>query len=320
MSTEQWLSAANAAIAAIRQTGARNLVLVPGNAWTGAWTWHDDWYGTPNASAMLNVVDPIDNFAFDVHQYLDSDGGGTSPNLVSATAGSERLTTFTRWLRDHDQRAFLGEWSVARQTIGEQVAQIGDEAMADLLEHLQANADVWLGWAWWSAGPWWDDYMYSLEPLTGGQDRPQMAILEPHLAGIRYVTGDFNQDRFLDAVDIDILSQAVRLRPRGADTRLDLNGNGRVDENDRVHWLQHLQPTYLGDANFDGEFNSGDLIVVLAAGEYEDDTLGNSGWADGDWNADLDFTSADFIVALADGGYEAGPRARSTSCRSRPRL
>jgi endoglucanase len=36
MPTEQWLTAANAAIAAIRKAKAKNLVLVPGNAWTGA--------------------------------------------------------------------------------------------------------------------------------------------------------------------------------------------------------------------------------------------------------------------------------------------
>src|SRR5688500_11083086 len=36
MPTEQWLSAANAAIGAIRNAGATNLILVPGNAWTGA--------------------------------------------------------------------------------------------------------------------------------------------------------------------------------------------------------------------------------------------------------------------------------------------
>jgi len=38
MSTEQWVGDANAAITSIRAAGASNLILVPGNAWTGAWT------------------------------------------------------------------------------------------------------------------------------------------------------------------------------------------------------------------------------------------------------------------------------------------
>lgn len=104
MPTEQWLSAANAAIAAIRATGAPNLILVPGNAWSGAWTWHDNWYGTPNAQVMLGVVDPLNNYAYDVHQYLDVDGSGSFEEIVSATVGSERLAPFTRWLRDPQRR------------------------------------------------------------------------------------------------------------------------------------------------------------------------------------------------------------------------
>src|SRR5262249_47290201 len=58
MATEDWLSAANAGIAGIRSAGATNLILVPGNGYTGAWTWLDSWYGTPNGTVMLGVVDP----------------------------------------------------------------------------------------------------------------------------------------------------------------------------------------------------------------------------------------------------------------------
>jgi hypothetical protein len=41
------------------------------------------------------------------------------------------------------------------------------------------NNDVWLGWTWWAAGPWWGEYMFTVEPKNG-QDRPQMAILEKY--------------------------------------------------------------------------------------------------------------------------------------------
>ena len=62
MSTELWVSDANAAIQAIRLTGATNLILVPGNAWSGASSWGDNWYGTPNAVAMLNITDSGNNY------------------------------------------------------------------------------------------------------------------------------------------------------------------------------------------------------------------------------------------------------------------
>jgi endoglucanase len=182
MPTEQWLSAANAAIAAIRAAGASNWILVPGNAWTGAHSWSENWYGTPNASVMRGVVDPAHHFAFEVHQYLDSDSSGTSSQVTSTQIGSQRLSGFTSWLRANGYRGFLGEFAVAGSTIG---AGIGDEALGDMLGFMDANDDVWLGWSWWSGGPWWGEYMFTLEPLNLGQpsetDRPQLAVMQPHL-------------------------------------------------------------------------------------------------------------------------------------------
>jgi endoglucanase len=176
MPTEQWVSAANDAITAIRATGATNLILVPGNAWTGAWTWSQNWYGTPNAQAMLNIVDSGDNFAFDVHQYLDTNGSGSSTNIDNndPMTGANRLAGFTQWCKDNNRRGFLGEFAVGTNTIG---ANIGDEAISNMLSHIETNADVWLGWTWWAAGPWWGGYMFTLEPKAGNTDTPPMTVL-----------------------------------------------------------------------------------------------------------------------------------------------
>jgi endoglucanase len=173
MPTEQWLSAANAAIAAIRAAGATNLVLVPGNAWTGASTWSANWYGTANATVMLGVVDSGNNYAYEVHQYLDSDSSGTSSSCVSTSIGVERLTAFTAWLNTNGKRGFLGEFA------GGDNATCKD-AVTNMLQYMQSNNNVWIGWTWWAAGPWWADYIYTLEPKAG-VDRPQMAWLAPFL-------------------------------------------------------------------------------------------------------------------------------------------
>lgn len=173
MPTEQWLSAANAAIAAIRAVGATNLVLVPGNAWTGASTWNANWYGTPNATVMLNVVDSGNNYAYEVHQYLDSDSSGTSPACVSTSIGVERLTAFTAWLNTNGKRGFLGEFAGADNATCK-------AAVTNMLQYMQSNNNVWIGWTWWAAGPWWEDYMYTIEPKAG-VDRPQMSWLAPFL-------------------------------------------------------------------------------------------------------------------------------------------
>lgn len=173
--TETWASAAQAAIDAIRATGASNVVAVPGNGWTGAWTWHQSWYGTPNAEVMGRVKDPAGRLLYEVHQYFDKDGSGTNPACVSPTIGVERLKGFTEWLRRHGHRGLLGE-------IGGGANPVCEQAVDGALKHLQANADVWAGWLWWAGGPLWGDYFMSLEPGTDGRDKPQMRWLVPHLA------------------------------------------------------------------------------------------------------------------------------------------
>jgi len=52
-----------------------------------------------------------------------------------------------------------------------------------MLYHLEANADVYLGWTYWAGGPWWGSYYTSLEP-TNGADRPQMTVLQKHLGPV----------------------------------------------------------------------------------------------------------------------------------------
>ena len=87
MQTETWLEDANAAIAAIRSAGATNLLLVPGNSWTGGQSWYQDWYGTPNAQVMQNISDPLDNYWYEIHQYMDVDYSGQHSTCANETIG-----------------------------------------------------------------------------------------------------------------------------------------------------------------------------------------------------------------------------------------
>jgi hypothetical protein len=118
------------------------------------------------------------------------------------------------------------------------------------------------------------------------------------------INGDFDGNRVLGPEDIDTLSMAIRLN----DSRLvfDLNDDAMVSQDDRDFWVHDLANTWFGDANLDGEFNSGDLVEVLAAGTYEVDV--DAGWASGDFDGSGRFDSSDLVVALAEGGYEQGPR------------
>ena len=163
-SATEWLRGANAAVAAIRQAGATQLILVPGSYWDGA----HSWTSTDNGTVMLGLKDPTNNYAFEVHQYLDRYSSGTTA-AVAKNSGKTSLAAFTNWARLHHVKGFLGEFGFASSA----------EAMAegqDLLAHMAANKDVWRGWTYWAGGPWWGNYMFSAEP-SGAVDKPQMSLL-----------------------------------------------------------------------------------------------------------------------------------------------
>ncbi len=119
------------------------------------------------------------------------------------------------------------------------------------------------------------------------------------------VPGDFNSDGVLDAMDIDDLTTQVATgnNPAG----YDLTGDSVVDINDINSWVKDAFNSWIGDANLDGEFNSGDLVTVLSSGTYEADV--DAVWSTGDFNGDGRANTSDLVAALSDGGYEVGPRA-----------
>ncbi|KAG8982962.1 hypothetical protein FRB90_006437, partial [Tulasnella sp. 427] len=94
-----------AAVNGIRAIGATNLILVEGTAWSGAWSWTS----SGNAAAFAGFTDPANNFAIEMHQYLDSDSSGTSATCVSSTIGAERIADATTWLKNNNFKGFLGE-------------------------------------------------------------------------------------------------------------------------------------------------------------------------------------------------------------------
>ncbi len=116
--------------------------------------------------------------------------------------------------------------------------------------------------------------------------------------------GDFDSDGQLTVQDIDRLAKAIRRN--STLSVFDLDASGAIDANDLGYLVQDMIGTYLGDANLDSEFNTGDLVQVLEAGEYE--TQQEAGWSEGDWNGDGVFDTGDLVKALEGGGYEMGPR------------
>ncbi|MXS21508.1 glycoside hydrolase family 5 protein [Pseudomonas oryzihabitans] len=174
ISAREWAGAAQAAINAIRETRANNLILVPGALWTGAHSWDKPTNdGSSNATALTSIYDPLNRYAFEVHQYLDADSSGTSSVCGSSTVGVDRLRKFTDWLRANRKLGFLAEFGSANDPVC-------NDALSEMLGYIEKNADVWMGWTWWAAGAWWNSsYAFNVYPNKDGTNKPQMAILSP---------------------------------------------------------------------------------------------------------------------------------------------
>ena len=170
---EQWHTGAIPAIKAIRAANATQTILIPGTAWSGAHSWNS----SGNAAVWAGFKeDPENNFAFEMHQYLDSDSSGTHNVCISNSSAA--LEVATNWLVENKFRGFLAEfgWSVDSTCMTEG---------AKFMDYLTSYSNVWMGWTWWCGGPWYPStYMFRLDPLSYTPpiiDRPQMATLLAHL-------------------------------------------------------------------------------------------------------------------------------------------
>jgi len=166
-----WLKAANAAIDAIRRTGADNLIMVPGTIWTGASHWFADQQGGSNAQVMAKVEDPLNYFVFDFHQYLDRNFSGKDTTCPRTGDALEALEKVTGWLVEHDFQGFLGEF-------GGSASPDCLEGLEQVVDFIDSRGDAWIGWTAWAAGEWWTNYPLSLQP-EDGRDTPQMTALLP---------------------------------------------------------------------------------------------------------------------------------------------
>ncbi|KAK0113224.1 hypothetical protein ONS95_014919 [Cadophora gregata] len=146
-----------ACIDGVRAAGATTqYVFVEGTSYTGAWTWTT----SGNSDVMGNLTDPSNKIVYEMHQYLDSDGSGTSAVCVSSTIGAERVAEATKWLQANGKKGIIGELAGGANDVCK-------SAVTGLLDSLVAASDVWMGAMWWGGGPWWGDYIFSFEPEAG---------------------------------------------------------------------------------------------------------------------------------------------------------
>lgn len=168
------VTAQNDAIEAIRDVGATNKVVIGGNAWSGAHSWNETWYGTPNAQLVLQINDPLDNTIIACHMYGDSNASGTSPEVVSETIGSERLADITAWARANGKQLYLEEFGFA--TNSQAMA-----ALTNTLDFVTANKDVFAAATFWSGGSRWENYIFDISPDENFKPAPQLKLLAEYI-------------------------------------------------------------------------------------------------------------------------------------------
>jgi endoglucanase len=237
MSTVQWFNAAQAAINGIRSTGSNQMIFVPGNGWTSASTWTSTSVDTAtpkvsNATAWLNLDDPVDNLVASVHMYLDPNGGGGTNDVVSPTIGVERLTSVVNWAKTNHVKVHLSEIGAS---LSNATAPL---AIQNLFDYIEANNTTVIGWSWWAYGPptWWQGYRFTLCPTSNYTvDNGKMAWLAPYLiqpATALGVPGDANGDGKVDNVDATILATNWHMAAGAAWIHGDFTGDGLVNAAD----------------------------------------------------------------------------------------
>lgn len=165
-SSALWFAAAQAAINALRKDGCKNTITVPGNGWTGAWTWTtakgNEANSPTNAAAALNITDSLNNIVFEVHQYFDEWSSGTDSTCPTSKTAEGLFSKLDTWLATNDKYAYIGEFGAADNAQCETLVKA-------VFARLKANSR-YLGTSWWAGGPWWTDstwYLFETKTLTG---------------------------------------------------------------------------------------------------------------------------------------------------------
>ena len=169
LSSNTWFSAVQSVITNLRTNGYKNTIFVPGNFYTGAWSWNStasfistDTPIVSNAAHALALTDPLNNIVFEVHQYFDSDYSGRSAVCPTTTTAEALFSTFEKWLAANNKYGYLGEFAGGANA---GCATIVKAALA----RIKSNSR-WVGTSWWAGGPWWgasNIFAFETSTLTG---------------------------------------------------------------------------------------------------------------------------------------------------------
>lgn len=116
MPTSLVLKNDQAAINGIRASGAKQLIIAPGNSYTGGHAWLQRGQGDdPSGDYLYKIHDPVGNTAIDIHEYLDYDFSGQ--HIPCNQSFPENMANVTAWLKQHRLKAMVTEFGGDNNTM-----------------------------------------------------------------------------------------------------------------------------------------------------------------------------------------------------------
>lgn len=165
----EWAAIAKEALLAIRATGAKQTILVPGTLYSGAHSWHKKAGKHSNAEALASLRDPANNMLIEFHHYFDYNFSGTHDDCMPPDVAEHSLMIATKWLQKTKHKGFLGEF-------GATTSQPCREALRAALTHMQKHRKQWAGWTYWGASEWFGDYRFNIYPIRPDKF-PQLTVI-----------------------------------------------------------------------------------------------------------------------------------------------
>ena len=170
LTSAKWFNIAQEIINGIRVNDTITRIIVGGDSWSSAARW------IQYSDNLKNLTDPSKNLTFEAHVYFDNDASGSyDTDYVTEGAnpntGVTRATPFVNWLKTNKLNGFIGEYGVPANDARWLVV------LDNFLNYLKTNC---INGTYWAGGPWWGNYILSIEPLNG-VDKPQMSTLVNHL-------------------------------------------------------------------------------------------------------------------------------------------
>lgn len=166
-----WFDMAQAAIDSIRTIDMQTPIFVGGNHWSSAAKW------LAESDTLKHLVDPAHNLVFEAHCYFDADNSGTYKYSYeeeggTPTKGVELVTPFVNWLKENNLRGFVGEYGVPDNDA---------RWLVTLDNFLTFLAENGVNGSYWASGSWWtDDAVMIIPTYKGGDERPQVQVLQKH--------------------------------------------------------------------------------------------------------------------------------------------